>query len=402
MLSKITKKRKIKNGSLKAVTYIASFFTILVIIGIFAFSFIKGIGGLNIKMLTSDYYEQAYFAKVVLKDETYNHECEEGEFFSSRWGIAFKDDFDLEKKECVVISYIDPSSPFKDARDSKDVRIKVEVNQLVRRIQCKNDESNFVLTTKNKSQNMIETLDKVDVINEFYYCTLGGGIRGSLVSTLYLILLTLVIALPIGILAALYLGNYAKDTKIIRLIRSMIDMISGIPSIIFGLIGSLIFIPFVSSFSGVKGNSILAGAFTLAIMLLPIIIKNTEESIKEIPSSYKHASLALGASETQTTFKVILPNSIEGILTSTLLSIGRIIGESAALIFVMGSSIQDDINIFKGATSLAVHIFLLISGEEPNYASACAISLIILAIVLILNILLKLVCRKLKRFEVQR
>ena len=128
MLSKITKKRKIKNGSLKAVTYIASFFSILVIIGIFAFSFIKGIGGLNIKMLTSDYYEQAYFAKVVLKDETYNHECEEGEFFSSRWGIAFKDDFDLEKKECVVISYIDPSSPFKDARDSKDVRIKVEVN----------------------------------------------------------------------------------------------------------------------------------------------------------------------------------------------------------------------------------------------------------------------------------
>ena len=219
MLSKITKKRKIKNGSLKAVTYIASFFSILVIIGIFAFSFIKGIGGLNIKMLTSDYYEQAYFAKVVLKDETYNHECEEGEFFSSRWGIAFKDDFDLEKKECVVISYIDPSSPFKDARDSKDVRIKVEVNQLVRRIQCKNDEANFVLTTKNKAQNMIETLDKVDVINEFYYCTLGGGIRGSLVSTLYLILLTLVIALPIGILAALYLGNYAKDTKIIRSLR---------------------------------------------------------------------------------------------------------------------------------------------------------------------------------------
>lgn len=137
-------------------------------------------------------------------------------------------------------------------------------------------------------------------------------------------------------------------------------------------------------------------------MLLPTVIRTTEEAINNIPKSYQSASLALGASETQTTFKVILPNALPGILTSILLCIGRIIGESAALIFAIGTAIQDQIDISKGSTTLAVHIWSVMSGENPNYGQACAISLIILMIVLILNILVKLVSKKLNKFEVKQ
>ena len=113
------------------------------------------------------------------------------------------------------------------------------------------------------------------------------------------------------------------------------------------------------------------------------------------------SSLALGASETQTTFKIILPNAINGILTSTLLSIGRIIGESAALIFVMGSAIQDKVSIFEGATTLSTHIWNVIAGENPNYSLACSISIVILIVVFILNLLVKLSMKRLNRFEVK-
>ena len=231
---------------------------------------------------------------------------------------------------------------------------------------------------------------------------MGGGIRGSLISTIYLILLTLVIVTPIGIIAALYLALYAKNNKITKILRSLIDMISGIPSIIFGLLAIIVFIPIVSNMTNNPGGSIITGALTLAVMLLPVVIRTTEEAINNIPKSYKMASLALGASETQTTFKIMLPNAIPGILTSIILSIGRIIGESAALIFAIGTSIQDDINITKGSTTLAVHIWSVVGGENPNYSQACAISIIILGIVLVLNILVKLVSIKLNKFEVKR
>ncbi|UKI48750.1 MAG: ABC transporter permease subunit [Clostridium sp.] len=150
------------------------------------------------------------------------------------------------------------------------------------------------------------------------------------------------------------------------------------------LIGVIIFISFVNKTTGSTGGSILSGALTLSIMLLPIIIRTTEEAIKTIPKSYKSASLALGASETQTTFKIILPNAIPGILTSTLLSIGRIIGESAALIFLrLVQQFRTMLKINQGSTSLAVHIWSVMSNENPNYEQACAISIIILFVVLI-------------------
>ncbi|HBE99112.1 MAG TPA: phosphate ABC transporter, permease protein PstA, partial [Firmicutes bacterium] len=177
---------------------------------------------------------------------------------------------------------------------------------------------------------------------------------------------------------------------------------SGIPSIIFGLAGALIFIPFINGITGHTGGSIFSGSLTLAIMLLPTIVKTVEESIKVVPASLSQASLALGASKVQTIFKVTLPNSLPGILSATLLSIGRIIGESAALIFSMGAVIGDNVSLLDGQASLAVHIWTCLQGESPQYGSACAISIIILAVVLLLSLLIKLLSYQLEKKKGKR
>ena len=158
-----------------------------------------------------------------------------------------------------------------------------------------------------------------------------------------------------------------------------------------------IYIPFVSLFTGKSDYSILAGALTMTIVLLPVVIKTTSEALISIPSHYMSSSLALGATKSQTIFKIILPASLPGILTSALLCIGRIIGESAALIFVMGSSIKDNINIFQGATSLSLHIWSITRADKPNYEAACAISIIILLVVFLLNVIVKIISYKINK-----
>jgi phosphate transport system permease protein len=229
----------------------------------------------------------------------------------------------------------------------------------------------------------------------------GGGIRGSLLTTLLLIALTLVIALPIGIISAIYLHEYAPQNKFTDIIRSLIDMTNGIPSIIFGFVGAIVFIPMMNGIIGSQGGSIASGALTLTIILLPTIIKTTEESLKTIPLSYRQASLALGASQTQTVFKVVLPNAIGGLLTATLLSIGRIIGESAALIYAVGTVIKDTVAINERSTSLAVHIWSIMAGENPNFELASSIAILILVVVFILNITVKLISSRADKTKVR-
>jgi phosphate transport system permease protein len=144
----------------------------------------------------------------------------------------------------------------------------------------------------------------------------------------------------------------------------------------------------------------LSGSLTLAVILLPVIIRSTEESLKVVPNDFRYASLALGANRTQTTFKVVLKNALPGMLTATLLAIGRIIGESAALIFAIGTAVKDDITIFGRSTTLAVHIWSLMTDEPANIELASTIALIILMIVLVLNLTVKLVSRRfLKSYE---
>ena len=226
--------------------------------------------------------------------------------------------------------------------------------------------------------------------------TPGGGIRGSLVSTAYLILVSLLIALPIGIASAVYLSEMAKKNKVNAAIRTGIETLTGVPSIVYGLMGVSVLFP-ITAAMGAKTTNILLGALTMAIILLPTIIRSTEEALRVVPQGLRDASLSLGASQTQTIFKITLPCAMPGILSGILLSIGRVVGESAALIYTMGTFINDQPGLLKQGTSLAVHIWSVMSGEQPNFELACAISIIILIFVLILNLTVKLLSRRLQK-----
>ncbi len=397
-------KRKFKDLLLQIITYLFSSFGIIILGAIFVFIFVKGGSTLSFNMIKGDYYQEVYNVKYENKN-TIDLEYKEinNAFYSSRWGIALSDGTNNAGENVVYVSYIDASSPIKSMKNqSNNESIILQKGYIVTKIVLTDEEDNMIVAiSKYKAEKMINQINKGVTIEDMQLTTSGGGIRGSLITTFILIGLTLIIALPIGIGGAIYLSEYAKSNKFTAIIRTMIDMSSGIPSVVFGLVGMVIFIPFMNATIGSNGTSIAAGALTMAIMLLPIIIRTTEESIRAIPQSYRHASLALGASKTQTIFKVVIPNALGGILTSTLLSIGRIIGESAALIYVMGTAIKDDVFINKNSTSLAVHMWSIMAGDNPNYAQASAIAIIILFIVLLLNILVKVIVKKFNKFEVK-
>ncbi len=345
---------------------------------------------------TEDIIYNLYYDGEVLTQEFVAPETLAAEdYFSTRWGIAFRDGINNEGETVLVISYIDPNSPIKvmnpitgylsvNVGSTFETTIFIDENGLYK-----------VMLPSNGAEYAIDFFEDNPMIYDTYLTTAGGGIRGSLITTLYLILFTLIIALPVGILAAIYLHEFApKNSKIANILRRMVEMLTGVPSIVFGLLGAAVFVPFVNGFTHNTGGSILSGSLTLAIIILPVIISNTEESLKTIPDEYRHASLALGANKTQTTFKVIIKSALPGILSGTLLSIGRIIGESAALIYSVGVIISDQVSPTGTSTSLAVHIWTEMAGDAPNFEVASAISIIILLVVLVLNLSVKLIVKK--------
>ena len=394
--------RKIKDSLLNSLTYLFSSFGVLILVLIFVFIFSNGAKSISFDLLKGDYYSESYTLKYdKINDQTFEYEQKDNEYFSKKWGVAFKDSTNLEGEDVVIISYVDNHSPLINMINmSNNQYISVEVNQqITKAILVGNNDTVVTVLAKDNAENVAKKFDKAISITNLSLETDGGGIRGSLTATFTLILITLVIALPIGICAAIYLSVYAKKNRLTNILESMIDMTGGVPSIIFGLVGVIVFIPTLNSLIKSDGVSLMAGALTMSIMLLPVIIKTTKEAIDVIPKSLSQASLALGATQTQTTFKIILPNAIPGILTSTLLCIGRIIGESAALIFVVGSQVSDSVSVNKGATTLATHIWNLLGGENPNYELACSISIVILIMVLFLNIIVKLIGKKLNKFS---
>ncbi|MGM9971758.1 MAG: phosphate ABC transporter permease PstA [Anaeroplasmataceae bacterium] len=393
--------RKVSDGILNALTYLFSSVGVVILLAIVIFVFSKGFKTLSWDLITSDYYSTTYVLSSDEVNKTFVKPENASYYFSTVYGIGIVDDKNTLSEPVVKIVYIDNDSPFlnlKNTTDSEVVEVKIgyEISKMIMTSVAGQSVYAF---SKDGASNMASLMDGTNKINSMTISYGGGGIRGSLITTIYMIIMTLIIALPLGILAAIYLHEYAPKNKFTNIIRTMIDMISGIPSIIFGLVGAIIFIPFVDTLFKSNGGSILSGAFTLAIILLPTIIKTTEESLIVIPDSYRNASLALGASKTQTIRKVVLPNAIPGILTSVLLSIGRIIGESAALIYAVGTAIKDDISLTGKSSTLAVHIWSLLSGENPNYEVACAISIIILLVVFIMNLLVKLISKKLNKME---
>lgn len=202
----------------------------------------------------------------------------------------------------------------------------------------------------------------------------------ALLSTLVVTLLALVIAVPFGVFAAVYLVEYAKKgSRLVALIRITAETLQGIPSIIYGLFGLLFF-----STALRWKYSLLSGAMTLVIMVLPLIIRTTEEALLGVPDSYREASFGLGAGKLRTVFKVVLPTAVPGILSGVVLAIGRIVGETAALIYTAGSVAQLPTSLMNSGRTLAVHMYVL-SSEGLYMDQAYATAVVLLVFVLALN-----------------
>lgn len=401
---------KVSDYILNGITYLSSMISILILISIFVFVFSKGSSLINLDLLKNDYWSNNYLVEIKSEE---NHkrsfvrpaELSEEASFSEKWGIAFVDAVTNDKQQLVLVEYIDPQSPFahtidKSAGANKGMDLKLEIGVQVEKIDFMHADGSkdFAgnLASQNASQ-IITALDEDAVsITSIYVKTAGGGIRGSLITTAILILVSLLIALPIGIAAAIYLNEYAAKSKMNHMIRSSIETLTGVPSIVYGLMGVTVLFPITKAF-GASTTNILLGSLTMAIILLPTIIRSSEEALLVVPNSLRDASLSLGANQSQTIFKVVLPCAVPGILTGVLLSIGRVIGESAALIYTMGTFINDSPTLMTQGTSLAVHIWSVMSGEQPNFELASAISIIILIFVLCLNIVVKLLGKRLNK-----
>ena len=222
------------------------------------------------------------------------------------------------------------------------------------------------------------------------------GILPNILNTLYIILMTLIIVLPLGVGAAIYLNEYAENKKVVRIIELATETLSGIPSIIYGLVGMLIFVQFLN-----LETSLIAGSLTLVIMTLPTIIRTTQESLKTVPDGYREGSLALGAGKWYMIRTVVLPSAIDGIVTGCILSIGRIVGESAALLFTAGManeilSIKDAVLPGNAGSTLTVSLYMY-AKERGEFDIAFAIAAILLILTFIINMSAKITAKMLKK-----
>lgn len=215
----------------------------------------------------------------------------------------------------------------------------------------------------------------------------GGGILPAIVGTIYLSVGSMIFAFPIGVLSGIYLNEYAGNGKIIRFIRMMTNNLSAIPSIVFGLFGMALFVNGLGF-----GDSILAGSLTLGILVLPVVIRTTEEALKQVDDSYRHGSLALGASKLQTIFKVVLPMAMPNVLTGLILSLGRVSGETAPILFTVAAYFLPKLptSIFDQVMALPYHLYVLsTSGTdiEASRSMAFGTAFVLVMIVLILNLI---------------
>lgn len=223
---------------------------------------------------------------------------------------------------------------------------------------------------------------------EWEYNSNNVSLMPALINTINMVICSLVIAMPLGIFGAIYLQEYSKkDSKILNLIRITSDTLVGIPSIVYGLFGYLAFVVYF----GFK-TSFIAGVLTLSIMILPLILRSSEEALKSVPIGHKEAALALGASKLRTIFTIILPSATAGVVAGVILSIGRIVGESAALLYTSGSVAQIAGAMDSGRT-LSVHMYA-ISSEGLHINEAYSTAMVLIVIVLVMNFISNLIAKK--------
>lgn len=222
------------------------------------------------------------------------------------------------------------------------------------------------------------------------------GILPNILNTLYLILMTLLLVIPLGVGAAIYLREYSRNHKAVRLIELATETLAGIPSIVYGLVGMLLFVQFFS-----LGTSLIAGALTLVMLTLPTVIRTTQESLKTVPQGYREGALALGSGKWHMIYTVVLPSAMDGIVTGCILSVGRIVGESAALLFTAGMA-NEILGLFeaplpgRSGSTLTVALYMY-AKERGEFSVAFAIALLLLMLTLLMNLAAKATGRWLKK-----
>lgn len=222
------------------------------------------------------------------------------------------------------------------------------------------------------------------------YNTSNMSMMPAIISTVYITILSLAMAVPVGVFSAIYLVEYARrGSKLVKVMRTTTETLQGIPSIVFGLFGYILFVITLG-----WSYSLLAGAVTLAIMILPLIIRTTEEALISVPDTYREGSFGLGAGKLRTVFRIILPCAVPGILAGVILAIGRIVGESAALIFTAGTVAQVPGSLFDSARTLSVHMYALLS-EGLYTDEAYATAVVLLLLVIIINAVSGFIAKKL-------
>ena len=354
---------------------LSTFFTVGVLVWIIGFIFVKGAPELNWHFFTADFDTVSSYVDVKVSEGTEN-----------KLGIIidFKDidQFGGNDERVAYIKHIESTSNVDSAVDRKGNPLPLKTGDILYKIAGQTVTEMSVAEINDLINNSDEQTIMIRMSRE------GGGIFPMLITTLIMIGLSLLIAGPIGILAAIYLVEYAKPGRLVRVIRFATESLSGIPSIIYGLFGMLFFVTMLK-----MNYSILAGAMTLSIILLPVIIRQTEESLKAVPMSYREGSLGLGATKLQTIFKVVLPSAVPGIVVAVILSIGRIVGESAALLLTAGTAARIPTSLLSSGATLTIKAYT-VAKEEADIVTSCAIGTVIILIILILNGASKLMTRK--------
>lgn len=380
LINKGNKSLKIKDAKFKVqdtIAYsligIATLFTVGILLWIIGFIFINGIEKVDLHFLISNYDSETIYVNV--------NATENGK--ENKLGLKLEI-LEANNEETVVVKEIEKESFAKKGLNTKGQVFKIKKGDIIKKI-GKRDLNGVSLKEINTIINNEGDTIRLKITRA------GEGVFPMLVTTLFMVLLSLAIACPIGIFSAIYLTEYAKPGRLVTLIRFATESLAGIPSIIYGLFGMLFFVITLKI-----GYSLLAGALTLSIVLLPVIIRQTEESLKLVPLSYREGSLGLGATKFQTISKAVLPSAIPGIIVAIILSIGRIIGESAALLLTAGTVARIPNSILMGGSTLTVKAYN-VAKEEGNITMACAIGTVVIIIILILNGLSKFISKKYAR-----
>ena len=378
-------KRARKDFFAKTIIFLSTFITVGMLVFIIGFIFKEGISLVSFDFLKRDYNSTTQYVFVNKSFENFNmpSNLSENAVFIPQYGIAVREGINEELDEVMIVEYIDKASPVNKAVNVANDLFPIKKLDEITKIGSEDYED----LTFEEAVTLIENSDKV----RLKVTRPGGGILPMIITTLELIALSLIIAIPIGVLASIYLVEYAKPGRFVNIIRFATESLAGIPSIVYGLFGMIFFVKQLS-----VGESLLSGGLTLSILLLPTIIRTTEETLKTVPMSYKEGSFGLGANRLQTLWKIILPNAIPGILVAIILSIGRIVGESAALLFTAGTFAKIPLGIRDSGATLTVRAYMEVK-EYANVEMASAIGVVLIIIVLILNVSIRLISRKLNK-----